>query len=88
MWPDSCSFNVRDCVQFGTQLSFSCTLSVCRDLGLVQEAEELLSDICGFYSEDRWAQLSTKAYSLLADCQYKLKMEDKYLYTQPQVEAN
>ena len=49
-----------------------------RDLGLVDEAEDLLSDICKFYSEDQWMQLSTKAYSLLADCQMRLKMEDKY----------
>ena len=49
-----------------------------RDLGLVNEAEDLLSDICKFYSEDQWMQLSTKAYSLLADCQMRLKMEDKY----------
>ena len=48
-----------------------------KDLGLVTEAEELLSDICKFYSEDQWIQLSTKAYSLLADCQMKLRLEDK-----------
>ena len=48
-----------------------------RDLGLMVEAEELLSDICKFYSEDQWSELSTKAYSLLADCQMKLKLEDK-----------
>ena len=48
-----------------------------KDLGLITEAEELLSDICKFYSEDHWVQLSTKAYSLLADCQMKLRMEDK-----------
>ncbi len=49
-----------------------------RELGLVVEAEELLSDICKFYSEDQWTQLSTNAFALLADCQLKLKMEDKY----------
>ncbi len=43
----------------------------------MNEAEELLSDICRFYSEDKWTQLSTKAYSLLADCQRKLSLEDK-----------
>lgn len=48
-----------------------------RDLGLTLEAEELLSDICKFYSEDQWMELSTKAYSLLADCQMKLKLEEK-----------
>jgi hypothetical protein len=48
-----------------------------KDLGLVTEAEELLSDICKFYSDDQWIQLSTKAYSLLADCQMKLRLEDK-----------
>ena len=48
-----------------------------KDLGLITEAEELLSDICKFYSEDQWIQLSTKAYSLLADCQMKLRLEDK-----------
>lgn len=41
------------------------------------EAEELLSDICKFYSEDHWSELSMKAYSLLANCQMKLRMEDK-----------
>ncbi len=49
-----------------------------RALGLVEEAEQLLSDICKFYSEDQWTQLSTNAFSLLADCQLKLRMEDKY----------
>ena len=49
-----------------------------RELGLVVEAEELLSDICKCYSEDQWTQLSTNAFALLADCQHKLKMEDKY----------
>ena len=48
-----------------------------RDLGLMVEAEELLSDICKFYSEDQWMELSTKAYSLLADCQMKLRLEEK-----------
>ena len=57
-------------------LSLSLSLSL-RDLGLVHEAEELLSDICKFYQEDQWIQLSTKAYSLLADCQMKLNLEDK-----------
>ena len=49
-----------------------------RDSGDVNKAEELLSDICRFYSEDQWTQLSTKAYSLLADCQLKLRLDDKY----------
>ncbi len=48
-----------------------------RDLGLVDEAEELLSDICKCYSEDQWTQLSTRAYSLLADCQRNLNLEEK-----------
>jgi len=52
-------------------------MCVSRDLGLMVEAEELLSDICKFYSEDQWLELSTKAYSLLADCQMKLKLEEK-----------
>lgn len=55
-----------------------CSILLCyRDLGLVLEAEELLSDICKFYSEDQWTELSSKAYSLLADCQMKLRLEDK-----------
>lgn len=52
-----------------------------RDLGLVIEAEQLLCDICSFYTEDKWFQLSTKAYSLLADCQKKLGYEDKHVNT-------
>ncbi len=52
-----------------------------KELGLVNEAEELLSDICKFYSEDQWTQLSTNAFALLAGCQLKLKMEDKYPHT-------
>ena len=54
-----------------------CVCVYARDLGLMVEAEELLSDICKFYSEDQWLELSTKAYSLLADCQMKLKLEEK-----------
>ncbi|XP_064397109.1 trafficking protein particle complex subunit 10-like [Halichondria panicea] len=52
-----------------------------KELGLVNEAEELLSDICKFYSEDQWTQLSTNAFALSAGCQLKLKMEDKYVNT-------
>lgn len=50
----------------------------CRDLGLWVEAEQLLSDVCNYYSEDQWSHLFIKAYSLLAECQNQLKMEDKY----------
>lgn len=42
------------------------------------EAEELLSDICRFYSEDKWLELSAPSYALLADCQRKLELEDQY----------
>ena len=49
-----------------------------RDLGLWVEAEQLLSDVCSYYSEDQWSHLFVKAYSLLAECQNKLQMEDKY----------
>ena len=49
-----------------------------RDLGLWVEAEQLLSDVCSYYSEDQWSHLFIKAYSLLAECQNKLQMEDKY----------
>ena len=58
-----------------------CKLSVShlqRDLGLWVEAEQLLSDVCSYYSEDQWSHLFVKAYSLLAECQNKLQMEDKY----------
>ena len=48
------------------------------DLGMLPEAEELLSDICRFYSEDQWLELSAPSYALLADCQKKLEMEDQY----------
>ena len=58
-----------------------CVALSCRDMGLMEEAEDLLSDICKFYSEDQWAELNTNAYSLLADCQMKLKMEDKSVGT-------
>ena len=52
------------------------------DLGMMPEAEDLLSDICRFYSEDQWLELSAPSYALLADCQKKLEMEDQYpLYT-------
>lgn len=45
----------------------------------MNEAEELLSDICKCYSEDQWTQLSTRAYSLLADCQRNLNLEEKWV---------
>ena len=49
-----------------------------RDLGMLPEAEDLLSDICRFYSEDQWLELSAPSYALLADCQRSLHMEDQY----------
>ena len=48
------------------------------DLGMMPEAEELLSDICRFYSEDKWLELSAPSYALLADCQRSLELEDQY----------
>ena len=57
------------------------TVCVCaphRDLGMMPEAEELLSDICRFYSEDQWLELSAPSYALLADCQRSLGLEDQY----------
>ena len=51
---------------------------VCRDLGMLPEAEELLSDICRFYSEDQWLELSAPSYALLAECQKSLELEDQY----------
>ena len=51
----------------------------CRDLGMLPEAEDLLSDICRFYSEDQWLELSAPSYALLADCQRQLELEDQYL---------
>ena len=53
-------------------------LSLCSDLGMMPEAEELLSDICRFYSEDQWLELSAPSYALLADCQKSLELEDQY----------
>ena len=46
---------------------------------MMPEAEELLSDICRFYSEDQWLELSAPSYALLADCQRNLHLEDQYL---------
>ena len=45
---------------------------------MMPEAEELLSDICRFYSEDQWLELSAPSYALLADCQRNLHLEDQY----------
>ena len=56
----------------------SLPLSLCSDLGMMPEAEELLSDICRFYSEDQWLELSAPSYALLADCQKSLELEDQY----------
>ena len=49
-----------------------------RDLGMMPEAEELLSDICRFYSEDQWLELSAPSYALLADCHRNLPLEAQY----------
>ena len=46
---------------------------------MLPEAEDLLSDICRFYSEDQWLELSAPSYALLADCQRQLELEDQYL---------
>ena len=45
---------------------------------MMPEAEELLSDICRFYAEDQWLELSAPSYALLADCQRNLHLEDQY----------
>ena len=45
---------------------------------MLPEAEELLSDICRFYSEDQWLELSAPSYALLAECQKSLELEDQY----------
>ena len=45
---------------------------------MLPEAEDLLSDICRFYSEDQWLELSAPSYALLAECQRSLELEDQY----------
>lgn len=49
-----------------------------RDVGMVKEAEQLLCDVVSLHSVQRWPQLSSSAYSILASCQKRLRQEDKY----------
>jgi hypothetical protein len=52
-----------------------------KEVGMVKEAEQLLCDVTSLYSVQRWPQLSSSAYSILAHCQKKLKQEDKEVYS-------
>ena len=44
----------------------------------MEEAEQLLSDMCSLYSPEKWTIFSAKAISLLAECQKTLHLDPKY----------
>jgi len=44
----------------------------------MEEAEQLLSDMCSLYSPEKWTIFSAKAVSLLAECQKTLHLDPKY----------
>ena len=49
-----------------------------RELGLIEEAEHLLSDMCSLYSPENWTIFTANAISLLAECQKTLHLDVKY----------
>ena len=51
---------------------------VVRELGLINEAERLLNDMCSLYCPEKWTMFSANAVSLLAECQKSLNLDYKY----------
>ena len=53
---------------------------IVRELGLINEAEQLLNDTCSLYCPEKWTMFSANAVSMLAECQKSLNLDSKYPY--------